>query len=205
LLAGGYGTGLYFMTYCAYDPDSQTILNGLSHTAPGALTQWPAGTGSCDDAAHILGESPSLYGVSDGVLSNIGCSIHSTFAIDQNHVPTGFSVVAIDTNQPGTVAWPDAPTSLGQPFILERGVTLTPHSTTPVSFSIKSSAYGSTYASMAPGYRLDIGAVNAAGDPVSFTGTVIFSTSDHGSTCANQWRNSAVVHRRNYEVGTLRP
>ncbi len=71
------------------------------------------GQSDCFNAVHVL-PHPALAGVTDGDLSNWGCSVHEAFTA----WPSSFTPAAIALEMPSSFVAPDG--SSGAPYILAR-------------------------------------------------------------------------------------
>ncbi|ETO24884.1 hypothetical protein RFI_12274, partial [Reticulomyxa filosa] len=84
-------------------------------------------SGNCYDDIHIVSEHPALRNLTDGDLSNWGCSVHEVFSI----YPSDFYPLAIAANiigEYGTLYFSDG--SYGIPYILVQGDAIAPVSCT---------------------------------------------------------------------------
>jgi LPXTG-motif cell wall-anchored protein len=104
-------TGAYISLSCYY--------HGVAAGTPvpelaGIGTFTVTGVPGCFNDAHIVASHPALEGLTDGILSNWGCSVHEAF----DSWPSSFSVLAIALSGD---AFEAADGSVGTPYILARG------------------------------------------------------------------------------------
>src|SRR5262249_28907281 len=76
------------------------------------------GSGGCPAQSHIIASHPALAGLSDGDLSNWGCSTHEGFVT----WPAGFDPLVISLDVPSSFVASDG-TTCG-PYVVARGAQL---------------------------------------------------------------------------------
>jgi hypothetical protein len=108
-------TGAYISLSCYYHANPSDPPVSPVPVLAGFGTFTVRGVG-CFNDAHIVATHPALEGLTDGTLSNWGCSVHEAF----NDWPLAFEVLAIAEGIDAFFTAPDG--SEGTPYILARGV-----------------------------------------------------------------------------------
>lgn len=177
-------TGAFISLSCYFDYPAAPagtpvplLDNGFASSA-GNFTVHGTSTPSCLNAAHITATHPALAGLTDGDLSNWGCSVHEAF----DSWPADFVVLAIAEGSGASYTAPDG--RVGSPYILARG-DIEVLSAIELSPPVATNELGTTHTvtatidPAAPGITVTFTVIT--GPNVGLTGTAVTNASGQAS------------------------